>query len=112
MEKDSRTSLLKKNIFFSFVLKGWAGLVQVLLVPFTLFCLGNYENGIWMTISSILLWIDHLDIGLGNGLRNKLSAQLAHNDIEKARQSVSSTFFMLIFRIFRCFSRSYKFEKI
>ena len=50
MEKDSRTSLLKKNIFFSFVLKGWAGLVQVLLVPFTLFCLGNYENGIWMTI--------------------------------------------------------------
>ncbi len=99
MEKDSRTSLLKKNIFFSFVLKGWAGLVQVLLVPFTLFCLGNYENGIWMTISSILLWIDHLDIGLGNGLRNKLSAQLAHNDIEKARQSVSSTFFMLIFII-------------
>ncbi len=99
MEKDNRTSLLKKNIFFSFLLKGWAGLVQVLLVPFTLFCLGNYENGIWMAISSILLWIDHLDIGLGNGLRNKLSAQLAHNDIQKARESVSSTFFMLIFII-------------
>lgn len=96
METDNRTSLVRKNIYFSFALKGWAGLVQLFLVPFTLFCLNNYENGIWMTISSILLWIDHLDIGLGNGLRNKLSAQLAHGDIQKARESVSSTFFMLI----------------
>lgn len=72
------------------------GLIQLLIVPITLFCLGSYENGIWMTISSILIWIDSLDIGLGNGLRNKLAAQLAHGDIEKARESVSSTFFMLI----------------
>ena len=93
---DNRTSLVKKNIFFSFLIKGWMGLIQLLIVPITLFCLGSYENGIWMTISSILIWIDSLDIGLGNGLRNKLAAQLAHGDIEKARESVSSTFFMLI----------------
>jgi O-antigen/teichoic acid export membrane protein len=96
MESNHRTSLLKKNIYFSFALKGWSGAVQLLLVPLTLFCLGNYENGIWMTISSLLLWVDHLDIGLGNGLRNKLASQLAQGDIKKARESVSSTFFMLI----------------
>lgn len=95
MNSELRTSRLKKNILFSFLIKGWAGIIQLLLVPITLFCLGNYENGIWMTISSILIWIDSLDIGLGNGLRNTLSAQIANNKIEKARESVSSTFFML-----------------
>lgn len=96
MEKDSRTSLVRKNILFSFLIKGWSGLVQLLIVPITLFCLGNYQNGIWMTISSILIWIDSLDIGLGNGLRNKLASNIAHGDIDKARENVSSTFFMLI----------------
>lgn len=96
MRNDSRTSLVRKNIFFSFLIKGWSGLVQLLIVPITLFCLGNYQNGIWMTISSILIWIDSFDIGLGNGLRNKLASNLAHGELKKARENVSSTFFMLI----------------
>ncbi|GAB6982166.1 MATE family efflux transporter [Prevotella dentasini] len=96
MNLDNRSKLIRKNILFSFLIKGWSGMVQLLLVPVTLFCLGNYENGIWMTISSILLWIDSLDIGLGNGLRNKLSEQIANGDYEKARESVSSTFAMLV----------------
>lgn len=95
-DKNTRSSLLRKNIYFSFLIKGWSGLVQLLLVPATLLCLNNYENGIWMTISSILIWIDSLDIGLGNGLRNQLAKQIALEDKEKARESVSSTFFMLI----------------
>ena len=66
-----------------------------MLVPTTLACLGVYENGVWLTISSVLLWIDNLDIGLGNGLRNKLAVAMAHNDYEKGRQYVSSTFAML-----------------
>lgn len=99
MGNDARSSLLKKNICLSFLIKGWSGVVQLLIVPITLLCLGNYENGIWMTISSILIWMDSLDIGLGNGLRNKLAIQLASDEKEKARESVSSTFFMLIFII-------------
>lgn len=93
---DNRSLLIRKNIIVSFLLKGWSGIIQVLLIPFTLFCLGEYENGLWMTISSILLWIDSLDIGLGNGLRNKLSMYMAHGDIDNARKYVSSTFFMLV----------------
>ncbi len=92
---DRRTSLIRKNILASSVVKGWSALVQFLLVPITLKCLGDYGNGVWLTISSMLLWIDNLDIGLGNGLRNKLAEHLAHNDIVKAREAVSSTFFML-----------------
>lgn len=93
---EKRTRLLKKNIILSFLMKGWAGVVQLLMVPLTIMCLGDYKNGVWLTISSFLLYTDSLDIGLGNGLRNKLAAYWAKGDMEKARQSVSSTFFTLI----------------
>ena len=75
---NGRTALIKKNILASFFIK-----------------VGVYENGVWLTISSVLLWIDNLDIGLGNGLRNKLAVYMARKDTEKAREMVSSTFAML-----------------
>lgn len=96
MIKDKRSSLIWKNVMASLAIKGWSVLVQLMLVPTTLACLGVYENGVWLTISSVLLWIDNLDIGLGNGLRNKLAEAIAHNDYERGRQLVSSTFAMLI----------------
>ena len=90
-----RSSLLVKNILLSFLIKGWSAIVVFMMVPVTLHCLGEYKNGVWLTISSIMLWIDNMDIGLGNGLRNKLAIHLAHNDTERARSLVSSTFAML-----------------
>lgn len=92
---DKRTVLVKKNIVGSFVIKGWSCIVQLLLVPITLNCLNQYEYGIWLTISSVLLWIDQFDIGLGNGLRNKLAEALAKGDKHKAHSLVSTTFFTL-----------------
>ncbi len=91
-----RTALIRKNIAASLLIKGWSTIVLFSLVPLTLKCLGAYENGVWLTISSMLVWIDNLDIGLGNGLRNKLAESLACGDRLKARRAVSSTFFMLI----------------
>lgn len=90
-----RSSLLQKNIIVSFIVKGWSALIVFLLVPVTLNCLGEYKNGVWLTISSILLWIDNMDIGLGNGMRNKLTTYLAQGDEQRVRTLVSSTFAML-----------------
>jgi len=93
---NSRTALVKKNIVGSFLVKGWSCIVQFLLVPITLLCLNQYEYGIWLTVNSILLWIDQFDIGLGNGLRNKLAEALAQGDHLRARHLVSTTFLTLI----------------
>lgn len=93
--KDARTILMRKNMLVSLGAKIWSGIVFLALVPLTLQCIGTYSNGIWLTISSMLIWIDHLDIGLGNGLRNQLATHLAHGDRESARLVVTSTFFML-----------------
>lgn len=93
---DTRSVLIKKNILGSFFIKGWSGVIQLLLVPLTLDCLNTYEYGIWLTINSILIWMDSFDIGLGNGLRNKLAEAIALKDYSRARSAVSTTFVMLI----------------
>lgn len=95
-KNNKRSSLIIKNIIASFAIKGWSALVVLTMVPLTLTCLGVYKNGVWLTISSLLVWIDQMDIGLGNGLRNKLAIHIAHNETEKARSTVSSTLAMLI----------------
>ncbi len=93
--EDQRTNLLKKNILYSFLIKGWSSLVQLILVPLTLNCLNQYEYGIWLTINSLLIWIDTFDIGLGNGLRNNLTIAIAQNNRERGRKLVSTTLVML-----------------
>lgn len=91
----SRTKRLMGNIVASFLVKGWSSVVVLLMVPLTLCCLGEYRNGVWLTISSMLVWIDQMDIGLGNGLRNSLATLMAKGKVEEARQVVSSTLAML-----------------
>lgn len=93
---DSRTQLIIKNVVCSIFVKGWSALVVLLMVPLTLSCLGVYVNGVWLTVSSILVWVDQMDIGLGNGLRNKLAACVARDDWNEGRKIVSSAVMMLL----------------
>lgn len=93
---DSRTSSARKNIILSFFLKGISILISFLLVPLTINYLNATEYGIWLTLSSILTWINLFDIGLGNGLRNKLVGALSQNDKKLAKTYVSTTFALLI----------------
>lgn len=90
-----RTNKALFNIASSFVIKGASILLSLLLVPITLDYLNPYEYGIWLTLSSVLMWINYFDIGLGNGLRNKLSEALAVGDDNLARIYVSTSFFIL-----------------
>ena len=91
-----RSALIIKNVVASFAIKGWSAVIVLLMVPLTLKILGVYNNGVWLTLSSILIWIDLMDIGLGNGLRNAVANYVAKGDNEKVREAVSSTFFMLV----------------
>jgi Na+-driven multidrug efflux pump len=94
---NARTIKAKKNILLSGILKVADTFVLLLLVPLTLGYVNPYEYGIWITLNSILTWIDSFDVGLGNGLRNKLTEALVENNTVSARKYVSTTFFMLIF---------------
>lgn len=90
-----RNRLVNLNIFASVLIKGWMGLVQLALIPATLHCLGIYVNGVWLTLAAMLVWIDQMDIGLGNGLRNEIAKCMAADDYRGASEAVSSVVGML-----------------
>ena len=93
--ESSRSEKVKKNIFLSFILQFISIGTNFLLVPLTLHYLDTERYGIWLTLSSIVSWISFLDIGLGNGLRNKFAEAVAKKELHLARMYVSSTYALL-----------------
>lgn len=92
---NERTRKINRNVVYSAVIRGVGILISLALVPMTLGYLNAYEYGIWITLNSILTWINFFDIGLGNGLRNKLTEAIAHKDFRLGQIYVSSTFFLM-----------------
>lgn len=92
---DKRTFHTWKHIIASFVLKGGNIAINFLLVPLAIAYLGTAEYGIWVTLSSVFIWIGYLDIGLGNGMRNKLTEAIAVGNKDEATRIVSTTYFII-----------------
>ena len=94
--EDERTSRLSKNIFYSFGIKGYALFIQLALVPISLEYLDNAHYGVWLVLLSFLDWIGYMDIGIGHGLRNRLSVALAENHRVLARTLVSTAYAIVL----------------
>lgn len=90
-----RTKNIIENIFLSFIYKLISMILSFILVPVTIDYLNSEQYGIWLTLLSILQWMTFFDIGLGNGLRNKLTESLSKNDYYKARQYISTAYFAI-----------------
>ena len=88
----ARTAKANKNIIYSFLIKGLSIGCQFALVPMTLHYLDPARYGIWLTMSSIVGWFSFFDVGIGNGLRNKLSEALAKGDTKLAKIYVSTSY--------------------
>lgn len=69
-------------------------LITLLLVPLTLDYLDKETFGVWITLSSVLTLLSFFDIGLGNGLRNRLSEALSKQDFVAARAYVSTAYLL------------------
>jgi O-antigen/teichoic acid export membrane protein len=90
-----RSLKAQKNILLMFLIQFFNLFLTLELVPVTLNCISPAEYGIWLTISSITIWFINLDLGLGNGLRNKLTEALTFKNNELARTYVSTTYFFI-----------------
>lgn len=93
---NSRTATVKKNVVASFIIKGISILVSLALVPMTLGYVSTEIYGIWLTLSSIIVWIGFFDIGFNLGLKNKLAEAIALNDYQRGQSLVSTTYFLMI----------------
>ena len=85
-----RTQVVKKNILGSFLIKGLSIVTSFVLIPLTIKMLDPEKYGIWMTIFSIVTWFNMMDIGIGNGFRNKFADALARGDKALAREYVQT----------------------
>lgn len=93
---NSRTNLLVKNVFSSLILRGLGTAINFLFVPLVINFVNAERYGIWLTLSSVLTWFTLLDIGFGNGLRNKFSEAVALDDIKEQRKLIHTTAAVLI----------------
>ena len=70
--------------------------ISFLLVALLIAYINTKLFGVWLTILSLITFIDYLDIGMGMGLRNKLTESLVKGKIEHSKSLVSTTYGVLI----------------
>lgn len=90
-----RTLKIKRNIIYTFLIKGTSVLITFVLIRLTVHYIDKGQYGIWLTIGSLVSWMNTFDIGLSNGLRNKMAHALALNQRENIVKYVSTTYALL-----------------
>lgn len=92
-----RTEVVKRHILLSYLYKGLAIGLSYILIPLTISYLDVERYGVWMTLLSIMSWVTFFDLGLGSGLRNRLTEALASGDTELGRVYVSTAYVAISF---------------
>ncbi len=92
----SRSGSVKKNILYSLLLKAVSVCLSFLLLPLTICYLKEVEYGIWVTLFSVMNWVNMLDMGIGFGLRNKLAEAVSVNDKTKIKGYISTSIFTML----------------
>lgn len=92
---NTRNKMLTTNILYSSILKIISLSTSLLIVPITIDYLNKEVYGIWMTITSILFWINTFDIGLGNGMRNYLTEAISQKNYSLGKRYISTTLSLL-----------------
>lgn len=92
-----RSLKAKKNIAASLIFRLSDTGLGLLLVPIVLNYLDQTNYGIWLTMLSIVNWFGFLNIGLGQGLRNKFAESKAHSKHIEVKHYVSTTYAIIIF---------------
>lgn len=89
---ENRSKNYIKQLKGSFVFKGLAIFASFLAIPLMIKYLGVEHYGVWSTLLSIVSWVVLFDIGIGNGLRNKISESLAQDNKQEAHNYISTAY--------------------
>lgn len=77
------------------VYKAVAMLASFLAIPLMIRYLGQEQFGVWSTLLTVMSWIVFFDLGVGNGLRNKVAEALARNDKKEAASYIASGYSLI-----------------
>lgn len=95
LDGSSRNQNIIRQIFSTFFIKIFSVAITFLSVRYVLQNLGNEKYGIWAVLISIMQWIALFDIGIGNGLKNKLAESLANDNKKDALEFVSTAYILM-----------------
>lgn len=91
----ARTQNYLKQLKGSAFFKLGAILSTFIAMPIMIKYLGVEVFGIWATMLTLISWIMLFDLGIGNGLKNKISESLAQDDIESASSFISTAYVII-----------------
>lgn len=100
IQKFKKGSQRDKTIFTNALgalgVRGLALIVSLFTTPaYIRFFSDQQVLGVWFTVLAVLTWILSFDLGIGNGLRNKLTVALAEKDHRRAKELISSAYIMI-----------------
>jgi O-antigen/teichoic acid export membrane protein len=90
-----RSKKTKFNTFLSLFFRGASILLSFILIPLTIKYIKPDIYGVWLTLTSLIGWIAMFDIGIANGLKNKLSESLAAKKYNNAKTLVSTSYIII-----------------
>lgn len=84
-----------KHMALSGLCKPLSLIINFIYIPIVLNFLGDEKYGVWATLLTIISWISYFDIGIGNGLRNKLTEAFSEGRYEDCRKLVTSAYIFI-----------------
>ncbi|MHA4984942.1 lipopolysaccharide biosynthesis protein [Cetobacterium somerae] len=90
-------NIFLKETILNYIYKIVLMAVGFVSIPLLLNYLGVEKYGIWVTIMAVISWAQMSDFGIGNGLRNKITENLARNNMERIKEYISTAYLGLSF---------------
>lgn len=81
-----------KQVSATLVIRVISVIISLFNVPIVLGYLNQEKYGIWITLVTVVNWIRLFDVGMGNGMRNKLAESIAMKQYKQGRVYVSTTY--------------------
>ncbi len=83
------------NILSNFLFKGLGIGLSFISIPIMLKYLDKDNYGLWILILSVTSWVYTFDIGIGNGLKNRLAETLTKKNEKEAKEYIATSYFFV-----------------
>jgi O-antigen/teichoic acid export membrane protein len=94
LRSDARLSSVFKGAFSSIVQKACSVAISAVSIPLAVRYLGPQQYGIWITISSAVVMLSVMDLGIANTLTNMIARSFAHGDRTAAQRYYATAYWI------------------